>query len=773
MSPQSATPSIQPDHFNPARPAEAAHRQTQELWLLNETRTTLARDVDLRTVCRVVVESTVKVFGYTQVSIYLLAGEVLHLQHQVGYETPYTQLSLSQGVIGRTVREGRPALIEDVHTDPAFIAAAPDVTSEICVPLFDRNQAVGAFNIESRGGVTLTEDDFRLMIALAEHINIAIERARLHSQLRQRNQVLTALHETTLAIVNQLELSALLEAILTRAAQLLGLADGFIALIEDDGAGAQGLVIKQAKGIFRKDARPIRPGQGLAGRVWQTGQPMAVADYGTWPDRLQENYLDSTHASVVVPLKSGPTVTGVLGVTRLTPGETFSAEEVELLTQFAELASITLDKARLYAALQQELDERRRIEAMLKNTNVELEQALLNAQELTIVAEAANNVKSQFLANMSHELRMPLSAVMGFNDLVLGTDLTTEQRQYAEQISASAVSLLKMLDDLLDVYKIDAGHMELEQMDFELDQLIQRAVTAITPQAATKNLNLSHEIAAGTPIQLVGDPIRLRQVLLNLLTNAVKFTDQGQIFLRVECDYQTSEDATLHFVVGDTGIGVPKEKQELIFSSFLQADSTLTRRHGGTGLGLTIARHLAEKFKGQMWVESEGVPGRGSRFHFTAMFGLTFQPGANTVLPATPQAPPPTLHTAFRFKILLAEDNAINGRVITRILEKRGWEVVVVEDGQAAVAVSSSETFDAILMDVQMPILDGLSATMAIRARERETGGHVPIVALTAYAMPGDRERCLAAGMDAYISKPMKALDLYAILEEVVGLKSS
>ena len=204
-------------------------------------------------------------FGYTQVSMYLLEGDVLYLQHQVGYDTPYFQLKLDQGVIGRTVREGRPVLIDQVRSDPAYMAAVSDVTSEICVPLFDQSRVVGAFNIESRGGIRLTEDDYRLMIVLAEHVNIAIERARLHSLVRHRNQVLAALHETTLAIVNHLELSDLLNAILTRVIQLLDTEHGYIALLGDDGAGAQGMTIKLATGMFLRSEKPIHLGEGLNG----------------------------------------------------------------------------------------------------------------------------------------------------------------------------------------------------------------------------------------------------------------------------------------------------------------------------------------------------------------------------------------------------------------------------------------------------------------------------------------------------------------------------
>jgi len=757
----------------PGKPVDVLKRQTQELWLLSEARIALAHEMDLRSVCRAVVESTAQMFGYTQVSMYLLEGNFLNLQHQVGYDTPSTQIALDQGVIGRTVREGHPVLIENVQEERAYLSAISDVTSEICVPLFDQKRVVGAFSIESRGGIKLTEDDLRLMIALAEHVNVAIERTRLHSQVQRRNQILAALHETTLAIVNRLELPDLLNAILTKATQLLNTDHGYIALVEDDETGDTGMVTKAATGIFVNDKVPIRMGEGLGGRVWQTGQPIAVENYSAWPQRLNWDHLNVAQAGVVVPLKSSGAVIGVLGTTRVEPGETFSQEEVDLLTQFAELASITLDNARLYASAQQlytaarqELVERKRIEEELMTINLELERAVMNAQELAIVAEAASNVKGQFLANMSHELRTPLSAVIGFNDILLATKLTDEQRPYVEQIGASAESLLKLLNDLLDVYKIDAGRIELERMDFELEPLVEQTIEATKPQAAAKNLALDSEITPQTPKQLTGDPIRLRQVLLNLLNNAIKFTDRGRISLRVECDYRTAQEATLHFVVSDTGIGVPRDKQALIFIPFSQADGSITRKYGGSGLGLTISRHLIEKFGGQLWVESDGLPGQGSRFHFTVTLGLMFQEDrvvSEPPIPVTPSLDKP------RFKILLAEDNAINRQVITRMLEKRGWDVTGVEDGQAAVEALIERAFDIILMDIQMPVLDGLSAALAIRTRERDTGGHVPIVALTAYAMQGDRERCLAAGMDAYLPKPMRASELYAVIEETMS----
>jgi two-component system sensor histidine kinase/response regulator len=531
----------------------------------------------------------------------------------------------------------------------------------------------------------------------------------------------------------------------------------------------------------------------------------------------------------------------------------------------------------------------------------EMDEALSRA---VAAAEASNKAKSDFLANMSHEVRTPMNGVIGMAELALQTDLSAEQREYLEVIKISADSLLSVINDVLDFSKIEAGKLDIDPIDFDLGATLDDIVRSLAPRAHQKGLELAFQIAPGVPKGLIGDPGRLRQILVNLISNAIKFTERGEVVLRVTAGAPVEGGAHIHFQVQDTGIGIPKEKQEAIFDAFVQADVSTTRRFGGTGLGLSICAHLVMLMQGRVWVESE--PGAGSTFHAMIPFGvrsadaprtvprdladlkgttvlvvddnatnrrildeillnwgmkptlvdggraalgalarakqagtpfglvlLDFQMpemdgfevaeriktdpelGATTIMmlssvgergdgqrcralgvaayltkpvrqsvlldailmvfaqaatsPGGPQLV--TRHSLReeqqRLRILLAEDNPVNQMVATKMLEKRGHTVVVAANGREAFAAVEKGGFDLVLMDVQMPEMDGREATIAIRARERVAGGHIPIIAVTASAMRGDRETCLAAGMDGYITKPIKYEQLIEEVEKV------
>jgi signal transduction histidine kinase/CheY-like chemotaxis protein len=471
---------------------------------------------------------------------------------------------------------------------------------------------------------------------------------------------------------------------------------------------------------------------GRIGRVFRSGIPTVFSS--------------QLHAPLI-PCEISPGVERVENIT-VTAIPRDGASDFLAVFSIQDITDLTrrLDESRLAASeLSRALENR-----------VKLEDDLQRAKE---AADRGSRAKSEFLANMSHEIRTPLNGILGVTQLAAACATSENQREYLRIAQDSAETLLAIINDILDLSKIEAGRMELESEPFHIRTELERAVNLMRPAATAKGLTLGMTVEDDVPEKVAGDALRLRQVLVNLVGNAVKFTQTG----RVSVSAAPHSPGMCKFSVTDTGIGICPEDQAAIFAPFQQADGSTTRRFGGTGLGLSISKKLVGLMGGEIGVASSP---QGSTFWFTACFepveAPTSQPPAGGSEATAPGEP---------LKILLAEDNRVNQFVAVHLLESHGHTVCTAEDGRAAVDAAEAATFDVILMDIQMPRMDGLEATAAIRQRERLTGPRVPIIALTAHAMDGDRQRFLAAGMDGYVSKPIRVPELLAAIAQVRSVR--
>jgi signal transduction histidine kinase/CheY-like chemotaxis protein len=432
-----------------------------------------------------------------------------------------------------------------------------------------------------------------------------------------------------------------------------------------------------------------------------------------------------------------------------------SGDEIErLATSFNEMTQSLASSRRQVREHQEHLEEK------IRERTSELQLSMDRA-------EAATRAKSGFLANMSHELRTPLNGIQGMLEIALDSELTAVQREDLETARECSNSLLALVNDILDLSKIEAGRMTLEKIEFEPRELIGSCSKSLAPKAADRGLQLSCEIAPEVPAYLLGDPLRLKQIVINLLDNAVKYTNAGSVRLRLTNVSALGADRVrLRIDVIDTGIGIPAEKMQTIFDEFTQADESITRRYGGTGLGLAITKKFVQMYNGRIWVESE--VGRGSTFHVEIHLDtIHAPPGLAEPRPPGAVALPDNVPAPAHGRILIVEDNRINQQVVAGLLTKKGYHTTVANHGGEALAALETADFDLVLMDVQMPVLDGLETTRRIRLDERWR--NLPIVGLTAHAMAGDRERCLEAGMSDYLPKPVRGPALLEAVQRHLG----